>query len=88
MVTVPLVGRTSPHAIFTSVDLPAPFAPDEPDELARRDRQPDLVERDHRSVALTQPGREQRRRLARSGAVQLHRRSRAQLDPCLHDRTG
>ena len=30
MVTVPLVGRTSPHAIFTSVDLPAPFAPTSP----------------------------------------------------------
>ena len=28
--TVPLVGRTSPQAIFTSVDFPAPFGPSRP----------------------------------------------------------
>ena len=48
------VGRTSPQAIFTSVDLPAPFGPEQPDQLAFADRQVDALERLVRAIALAQ----------------------------------
>ena len=48
----PALGRTSPQAIFTSVDLPAPFGPSRPDELALADLEVDAAERGYRPVAL------------------------------------
>ena len=42
---VPAVGRTSPQAIFTSVDLPAPFGPEQPEQLALADLEPDAAQR-------------------------------------------
>ena len=49
------VGRTRPQAIFTSVDLPAPFGPEQPDQLARLDLQVDPGQRLGRPVALGEP---------------------------------
>ena len=40
---VPAVGRTSPQAIFTSVDLPAPFGPEQADQLALADLEVDAA---------------------------------------------
>ena len=51
---LPLVGRTSPHAIFTSVDLPAPFGPSSPTSSPSPTREVDALERLVRAVALAQ----------------------------------
>ena len=51
---MPDVGRTSPHAIFTSVDLPAPFGPEQADELALPHLEIYPLERLHLPVALGQ----------------------------------
>ena len=41
----PPVGRTRPHAIFTSVDLPAPFGPSSPTSSPSLDLEVDTRER-------------------------------------------
>ena len=61
----PALGRTSPQAIFTSVDLPAPFGPEQPDQLARRDLEVDARSASVAAVALVQ------RRDGQSGRHQL-----------------
>ena len=42
-VAVPPVGVSSVHSIFTRVDLPAPFGPEEAVDLARGDREVDAA---------------------------------------------
>ena len=47
-------GRTSPHAIFTSVDLPGPVRSEQADELALAELEVDPLQRVGRAVALAQ----------------------------------
>ncbi len=49
---LPALGRTSPQAIFTSVDLPGAVRAEQADELARADLEVDAAERCYRAVAL------------------------------------
>ena len=50
--TTPSVGFSSPVSTLTSVVLPAPFGPDDRDQLALGDRERDVVERDEIAVGL------------------------------------
>ena len=40
----PVCGNMSPETIFSSVDFPAPFAPDDADRLARLDLERDVAQ--------------------------------------------
>ena len=82
------VGRTSPTAIFTSVDLPAPFGPSRPTSSPSADLEVDALQRLDRAVALREPADGEssaaRRRIDStlcSHATRLHGRSRRPKKP-------